>query len=227
MKKIEIIPAVLPMDFGEIEDKISFVVGKVKVVQIDICDGQFTPVPTWPYKKHDDTFEKIKKEEEGMPLWKELNYEFDLMVNNPHEVVEDWVMAGASRIIVHAECRGGVLKAIDMLTGRVDVGLALNIDTSLDIVSQHAEKINFVQFMGIDNVGFQNEPFDNKVLAKIAECKKLFPDLPVSIDGGVSFETAPELIKAGVDRLVSGSAIFGSDNPVEAVDKFKSIAYKA
>lgn len=221
--RTEIIPAILPMTFTEIEDKVSFVVGKVKTVQVDVCDGQFTPVATWPYKKHDDTFEKIKKEEEGMPLWKELNYEFDLMVNHPHEVVEDWVQAGATRIVIHAEAKGGVDKAIDMLTGRVEVGLALNMDTDLKSIAVHLEKINFIQLMGIDHIGFQHEPFDEKVLGRIKEARILCPGMPVSVDGGVSLDNAEALIAAGADRLIAGSAIFGSDNPVEAVDRFKRL----
>ena len=224
MKRTEIIPAILPMDFAEIEDKVSFVVGKVKTVQVDICDGQFTPQPTWPYRKHDDTFEKLKREEEGMPLWKELNYEFDLMVNNPHEVVEDWVSAGASRVIIHAEVKGGFEKALDMLAGRVEVGVALAEDTDLKILLPYVEKLNFIQLMGIDNVGFQHQDFDDRVLGRIKEARILYPGLPISIDGGVSLETASAIIAAGADRLVIGSAVFGSDNPVEAVDNFKDLA---
>lgn len=64
-QKIEIIPAILPRDFAELEDKASLVQGAVKTVQIDVCDGQFVPNATWPYKKHDDTFEKLLSEDFG------------------------------------------------------------------------------------------------------------------------------------------------------------------
>jgi len=68
MSKAEIIPAVLPKDFTELEDKVSLVQGSVKTVQIDVCDGQFTPLATWPYKKTDDSFTKIVAQEEGLPV---------------------------------------------------------------------------------------------------------------------------------------------------------------
>ncbi|MGC9605628.1 MAG: hypothetical protein ABSF56_02640 [Minisyncoccia bacterium] len=224
MSKIEIIPAILPKDFKEIEDKAVMVKGLVKTVQIDICDGHFVPSFTWPYKKHDDSFEKIVHEEEGLPCWQDLDYEFDLMVDSPEKVVDEWVEAGGSRIIVHAESKGNVGKAIDILQDRVEIGLALNEDTPLDAINPYREKINFVQLMGIDKIGFQGQAFDEKVDGRIKEARIKFPGLPISIDGGVSLETAPELVAAGADRLVAGSAIFSSDNVVEALEKFKRLS---
>ena len=76
-------------------------------------------------------------------------------------------------------------------------------------------------FMGIDSVGFQGQIFDEKVIAKIKEVKKIYPELTIQIDGGVNLETAPLLKAAGADRLVIGSAIFESENIVEAIEKFK------
>jgi len=220
---IEIIPAILPRDFGEVEQKIDQIMGSVKTVQIDVCDGQFTPSASWPYRKHDDTFEKIIHEEVGLPDWENLNYEFDLMVNRPEEVVDEWVTAGAARIIIHAEATGDVAKAIEMLQGRVEVGLALAMDTDLSVIAKYREQIGFIQLMGIDNVGFQRQPFDEKTLGRIKEAHLKYPGLPISIDGGVSLETAPELIAAGADRLVVGSAVFDSGNPIEAVANLQQL----
>src|SRR5262249_26852072 len=151
--------------------------------------GQFVPNATWPYRKHDDSFEKILHEEEGLPGWQDFDFEIDLMANKPEEIVDEWVSAGASRIIIHAEAAGDVAKAIGILEGRVEVGLALAMDTPLDAITEHREKINFIQLMGIDNVGFQHQPFDEKVLGRIKEARIKFPGLPISIDGGVSLET--------------------------------------
>jgi ribulose-phosphate 3-epimerase len=225
MKKIEIIPAILPKDFAEVEEKTSLVKGSVKIVQIDVCDGQFVPNATWPYKREDDTFEKILHEEEGLPGWEKLDFEIDLMANNPEKLIEDWVIAGATRIVIHAESRGSVLDAVDSLTGRVDVGIALNIDTPADVLDPYKNKIQFVQCMGIEHVGFQGQEFDERVINKVKEVKEIYPHLLVSVDGGVSLETAPLLIEAGVDRLVVGSAIFGSDNFIEALQNFKKLGH--
>jgi len=221
MKKVEIIPAILPKDFAELEDKVSLIKGFTKNVQVDICDGQFVPNATWPYRKTDDSFQKIIKEEEGLPGWESLNYEFDLMVNRPEDVVDEWVSAGALRIIIHAESKGDIAAALVKLEGRVEVGLALNIETPLDIVELHQNRLQFVQCMGIDHIGFQGQSFDDKVLEKIREVKAKFPDLLISVDGGVSLETAPKLIEAGANRLVVGSAIFNAENPLDAIQAFK------
>jgi ribulose-phosphate 3-epimerase len=220
---MEIIPAILPRDFNEIEEKIGLIHGLAKTVQIDVCDGQFTPSASWPYRKRDDDFEKLIHEQEGFPGWEDEDFEIDLMANRPDELVDDWVSAGASRIIIHIESKGDIKKALVILGGRVEIGLALNEDTSLEAVEPYFEHVNFIQLMGIDNIGFQGQAFDEKVIGRIKEVRLKYPTLPISIDGGVSLENARELIAAGADRLVVGSAIFGTDNPTEALEQFKRI----
>ncbi len=219
----EIIPAILPKDFNELEEKIGLINGFTKIVQVDICDGQFVPNATWPYKKHDDSFEKLKCEELGLPGWDSINYEFDLMVNKPETVVGDWVSAGATRIIIHAEAEGDIADAIARLEGKVEIGLAFNIETSFDLAETYKDKIQFIQCMGIDQIGFQGQKFDPKVIEKIKEAKTKFPNLSVSVDGGVSMDSAPQLIVAGADSLVVGSAIFDSDNAIDAIRVFKRL----
>ncbi|MEI6397032.1 MAG: hypothetical protein WCO48_03110 [Candidatus Taylorbacteria bacterium] len=222
--RTEIIPAILPRDFAEITEKIDLIKGFVKTVQIDICDGHFVKSFTWPYKKHDDSFEKMLHEQEGMPAWKELDYEFDLMVDYPEKVVDEWVTVGALRIIIHAESKGDVVAAINKLSGRAEIGLAFNIDTPVEIPASVAiDSINSIQLMGIDHVGYQGQSFDDKVIDKIKSVRAKFPDMAISVDGAVSLETAPLLIAAGANRLIIGSAIFESDNPIDAIAKFKSI----
>ncbi len=224
MAKIEIIPAVLPMTFSELEEKVDLIRGFVKTIQVDICDGQFVQNATWPYRKHDDSFDKLLKEEIGLPAWEELNYEFDLMVNRPSEVIDNWVLAGATRLILHAESKGCNEEVTSSLAGRAEVGLALNEDTPVETISEYRESIQFVQLMGIANIGFQHQPFDDKVIGRIKEVRLKYPGLVISVDGGVSEANAQALIDAGADRLVIGSAIFNSENPMDAVEKFKHLA---
>ena len=221
--RTEIIPAILPRDFAEIEEKTALIKGFAKSLQIDICDGQFVQNATWPYRKDDDSFEKILKEELGMPSWQDFNYEFDLMVNKPEEKAMDWVIAGAARIIIHIGATGDVGKAIDLVGDKAEIGLALNIDTDLAAVEPYREKIQFIQLMGIDRIGFQHQAFDEKVVGRIKLARIKYPGLPISIDGGVSLETAPHLIAAGADRLVVGSAIFYAENPIDVVQRFKKL----
>jgi ribulose-phosphate 3-epimerase len=225
---VEIIPAVLPSDFAEISERVALIKSFVKTVQVDICDGHFVPNFTWPYKKKDNTFEQMIREDEGLPGWEQLDYEFDLMVDHPEKIVDDWVSVGATRIIVHIEAKGNVAEAIEKLTGRIDVGLALNMDTPVETLKEprfgvSEGKIQFIQLMGIDNVGFQHQQFDEKVVRKVRAVKEAFPNLLVSVDGGVSLENAQELIDAGADRLVVGSAIFSAENPLSAIEEFKML----
>lgn len=219
MNEVEIIPAILPKDFQELEDKVSYVVGNADTVQVDICDGQFVHNITWPYKKKDDSFNALLKQDAGLPGWEKLNYEIDLMVNYPEEVVDDWVVAGANRIILHEESDGSIQKAIEAIDNRVEVGLAFNIDTEIVV----REGISSIQLMGISKIGFQGQEFNPKVIEKIKDARQKYPELPISIDGAVSLKTAEALIQAGADRLVVGSAIFNTENIFEAIENFQEI----
>lgn len=219
---MQILPAILPRDFNEIEDKTSLIKGLAPLVQVDICDGKFVASTTWPYKKRDENFEAIIHEDRGMPLWEDINYEFDLMIQDPTEDdVRKWLSAGAERIVLHVESSPDLTGVIGVLSGLVEIGLALNIQTPLDVIEKYKDKISFVQFMGIRKVGFQGQAFDDRVLEKIKKAKELYPDLIVQVDGGVSLATAPMLKEAGADRLVAGSVLFNSDN---IVDTYRELA---
>ncbi len=224
---MEIIPAILPRDFNEIEDKTSLLRGLADTVQIDICDGKFVPNTTWPYKKRDENFESIIHEDRGMPEWEELDYEFDLMIKDPTEdEARQWLSAGAKRIVLHAESSSNLHPVIEVLNGLVEIGLALNVATPIDLIEKiepHKDHISYIQLMGIDKIGFQGQAFDEKVVKKIKEVKEKYPNMIIQIDGGVSMETAPILAKAGADRLVAGSVLFGSDNIVDTYRQLERI----
>ncbi len=221
---MEIIPAILPKDFNEIDEKTSLVVGLAKTVQIDICDGKFVQSTTWPYKKADENFEAIIREERGMPSWEDIDYEFDLMIKDPTEdEARKWLSAGAKRIVFHVESSADLSPIFAVLKGLVDIGLSLDIQTSLDVIEKYKDSISYIQFMGITKVGFQGQAFDPRVLEKIKEAKEKYPSLEVQVDGGVSLATAEELAKAGADRLVAGSVLFGSDNIVDTYRKLVNV----
>lgn len=228
---MEIIPAILPKNFEELETDVGLVTGLVPTVQIDICDGKFVPNITWPYKKHDENFEAILREERGLPHWENIEYEIDLMVKNPEEDVMRWITAGAARIIIHVESTQHLVTTVQKVGSLVDIGLAINIDTPNEVLApllgpgigvDGAEvagenHIKFIQCMGIAKIGFQGESFDRRVLEKIATLQKMYPNMPISVDGGVTLENARELRDAGATRLVAGSAIFNTTNQADIV----------
>ena len=102
---VEIIPAIMPTSFADLEEKLSFVAGLTPLVQIDVMDGRLTSKKTWPYifTELDKNFGSILREEEGFPFWNDVDFEVDLMVKEPEKIWRDWVTLGAKRIIFHIE----------------------------------------------------------------------------------------------------------------------------
>lgn len=221
---IEIIPAILRKSFKDIERDLERVHGVAPRVQIDVVDGRFAHGATWPY--HDrESFEKILAEEEGLPHWQDFDFEFDLMIEDPHLRVMDFVRAGASRVVIHADSHGaveGLRKVADLREddGRgafsVSTGLALLPNMQPDVLDSFDTLYDYVQVMGIDHVGKQGQPFDDHALALIERLRRRYPDLPIQVDGGVSAEHIPALVRAGATSLIVGSAIFGADDAIAA-----------
>lgn len=238
---IEIIPAILPKNYEDLKDKISLVRGIVPIVQIDICDGVFVKNITWPFygraddesfleNNLDEHFRAILNEQEGIPFWEDIDFELDLMVSNPVLNFDVYTKLGPKRIIFHVESINGLeefqhfLEGIDTYTRDVmDIGIALNQDTEVEKIFPLVNSVDFVQVMGIAEIGFQGADFSEKCLEQIKKLKNKFPDLVVSIDGGVNAHTAGKIIDAGADRLVIGSAIFNTNDILETVEQFKQL----
>lgn len=214
----EIIPAILAKDFNELREKIAQVISVARIVQIDMCDGHFVDSMSWPMSPYDmESTELILAEEEGLPYWDSLDFEFDLMVRNAHEQFDFFVRLGARRIVFHIEAEGDLnefkefLEGMDMYTKEnLNIGLALNTTTSIETLAPFISVIDFVQCMGIEHIGHQGEPFDERVLTQISALRKTYPELIISVDGSVNEETAPLMVKAGANRLVVGSALLHS-----------------
>ncbi len=220
---IEIIPAVMPNDFDDLEEKLEKVKKLVPVVQVDVMDGVFVPSISWPYNGDKKSFEKIVTEKKGLPYWKDLNLEADLMVSKPEEKVKKYIEGGFFRIIFHIESAKKPEEIIKTCREfNVEVGVAIGVSTSLDSLADLEGQIDVLQCMGINQVGFQGQPFDVRVINKVREVKKRFPRTPVSVDGGISLKNFKKLKEAGADRLVIGSALFESVNLAETFNLFKN-----
>ncbi|PIR57666.1 MAG: hypothetical protein COU71_02785 [Parcubacteria group bacterium CG10_big_fil_rev_8_21_14_0_10_38_31] len=207
---VEIIPAILESDWREIENKINLVKDFSLWVQIDVSDGIFTPDTTW------NNPSDLKTHLEASPPSEKISVEVDLMVKDPELVIVDWVDAGVRRVIIHIESTDDAGRAIKIAKeAGAETGLALNIDTPNEILDKYMTDIDFVQFMGIAKIGFQSQPFDEKVLHKIEGLRLRYPDAIISVDGGVNMKTVPLLAKVGVDRLVAGSAVYSSKDKVK------------
>lgn len=216
-----IVPAILPQSRDDLDEKLLRVHGLVDDVQVDIVDGRFVVPPTWPYK--DKTRGGREPSGDTFPYLGELSFEVDLMVEEPEHVIRHWIEAGATRIVIHAETTRMLPKLMnelastyghdkDFTPGLLSFGLAINLDTDFSLIEPFLHHCDFVQFMGIAKIGKQGEPFNKRVLPKISAFRKKYPDMSLQVDGGVSLETAPALLQAGVSRLVVGSDLWKAPN---------------
>ena len=226
---IEVVPAVLPKSFEDLRAALSLVQGVAPVVQVDIVDGVFAPNTTWPYRDA-PSFQEILSGDAGMPFWDEFDFEFDLMVGDPQQVVSDYVQAGAARLVIHGIGEGS-LKALELLQSQrltpdlgVLVGIALPPSADVSELEPLEGQFDYLQVMGIEKVGFQHQPFSDKALIQITELREKYPGTPIQVDGGVNFDTIEALVRAGATRLIVGSAIFSSDDPQGA---YRNLTKKA
>lgn len=207
------------MRYYDIRDGVEKVVGAVDTVQIDFVDGHFATNRTWWFNnKNEDVLEAFLTQEEGMPHWQEMNYEFDLMVKDPLAHIDTFMALGPSKLIFHIEgldtekmlqyfqTLPGIIK--DLMT----FGIAIGVDTDPQLIEPYREYIDTIQCMGIVNVGFQKQPFDPRVVDQVKKVRELYPDKTISVDGGVTLENAQSLADAGAKVLVVGSAVFQSND---------------
>ncbi len=227
---MEIIPAILPKNYEDLKNKIALFRGHVSIMQIDICDGSAVPNKGWPFFEDDQHFRKIINEKEGMPFWEDIDFEFDLMVADAVENFDLYAKLGAKRIIFHIDTVGNLGDFKNFLEGldeyvleAIEIGLAVNVDFDLGKVAPLVNNVDFIQCMGIEKVGFQGQVFSPKIIENVKALRERFPDLVISVDGGVNFDTAPLLAEAGVSRLVIGSAILNSTDIIGTIEEFEKL----
>ena len=225
--------AILEKSFSEIKNKLTFLRGRSKYVQLDMCDGVFVRSQTWPFVTggfEDADFLKIMDEEEGLPFWEDFDFELDLMVEQAVENFDAYFKLGPKRMIFHLGAQKNLedfenfLEGLDMYArDNVELGLAFRPSDDLETVSRLSHKVDFLQCMGIDEDGFQGEKFDEKVLDNIKFLKKNLPGIVLTVDGGINLENAETILAAGADRLTIGSAIWKSPDPIGALESFQSL----
>ncbi len=226
----EVIPAVLAKDINDLRQKIANVVNITHLVQIDICDGKFVDSQSWPMNRDDiESTSKILEEEEGLPYWEDLDFEFDLMVKDAIKLFDFFVRLGARRLIFHLEAENekdlkDFIDSIDPYTREtLEIGIAINTNTLIEKIFPFINSIDFVQCMGIAHIGYQGESFDERVIGQIKDLKYKYPDIIISIDGSVNEETAPLLVEAGANRLVVGSALMKSFDVRETMSYLENL----
>lgn len=223
---MEIIPAIMPKSFADIGEHVERVKDFVDFVQLDLMDGEFVEAKSWPFfDKDKQSIRELMDGEIRLPFADKVKYEFDLMVRTPETDLKKYIKLGANRLIVHANSIDNkelFLEEIERCG--VEWGIAFlttdNLADSKDLIM----RANFIQLMGIENIGYQGQSFDPRVLDQAKHVREMKSDAIISVDGGVNLDTARELANVGVNRLVSGSTIFSANAPEVAIEDLKRIS---
>src|ERR1039457_5583485 len=218
---IEIAPSILSADFARLADDIVCVErGGVTILHVDVMDGHFVPnITIGP-----PVVESIRKVTK-------LHLDVHLMIENPERLVAAFVEAGANSVSVHYEaCRHrdgplGLIREAGALAGVV-----LNPATPVAVLEDVLEVADYVLLMSV-NPGFGGQKLIPYVLEKVRKLDSLRRQkrlaLPIEIDGGVHRENLAEVVRAGCDWIVTGSAVFHSPDPEAAVREMRQIAAQA
>ncbi len=182
--------------------------GGIDYIHFDVMDNQFVP----RFGLHPEILQAIKKIT-NIPI------DVHLMVNNPENSIRIFADAGADIIVVHEESTPQLHRIIKLIkaTGK-KAGVALNPATSLSTLDYVLNDIDLVMLMAI-NPGILGHKLIPEMMDKITELKrklKNYPNMLIEIDGGVTPDTAPEMIKRGANMLVCGtSTIFKPEGDVD------------
>ena len=198
-------PSLLSVDFAHIADGIAELDrAKVPALNLDVMDGAFVPNISFGA-----TVIKC--------LRKETNMIFDvhLMIEEPDRYLEDFKKAGADWVTVHAES----CKHLHRTVARIHelgmkAGVALNPATPVSVLDYVIDDLDMVLVMSV-NPGFGGQSFIPSALRKVAEVRKMADDrgleLDIEVDGGVNLKNVGDVIEAGANVIVAGSAVFGGD----------------
>jgi len=222
---IEILPTnTCPLDYPELVRRSSAFAKFSPRLHLDISDGRFTPVTSWPYGEDQwPELEKMAERREVLPLSKIVFNEVHMMVQDPLRVGTFMARIGCRRVLGHLETFSGAAAAKEAFSawragGADEVGLALLIDTPLSALDEYASQCDAVLLMSIPTLGKQGAPFDERIYERVKELHAKYPEIVMGIDGGVSEENIGKLADAGASRFGVGSAITKTPDPASTYE---------
>jgi ribulose-phosphate 3-epimerase len=215
---IEIIPSILSADFARLAEEIASVErGGASMLHVDVMDGHFVPNLT----VGPPVIESIRKATQ-------LKLDVHLMISNPEQMVEAYLGAGADAVSVHWEATrnlDGVLNTIRKAGAKA--GVVLNPATPVSVLEDVLGVADYVLLMSV-NPGFGGHKLIPYVLEKVRKLDQMRRErrlvLPIEIDGGVHRENLAEVVRAGCDWVVTGSAVFHGPDAEAEVRHMRAVA---
>ena len=225
MRKIEIAPSVLSLDYSIFEKQCADLNQSLaNYLHFDVMDGMFVPSISF-----------------GMPVVKSIRKEsslyFDvhMMVKDPERYVEEFQSCGADMITVHAEACRDLAETVKKIheTG-ADAGVAVNPDTPLSAVTDVMDQVEMILIMSV-YPGFGGQKYIPESTERIRTLRRMLDEkglehVHIQVDGGINRATIDEVLAAGANIIVAGSAVFGSNieqNVRELQEKISSYSKKA
>jgi len=171
----KIIPAILATDISDLELKVAQIPDEVKLVHIDILEK--------------DIYTDI-----------DIDFEAHIMTKEPDKFASLWVERGAKGVIVHK-----LSENILHLKNRTKLGLGIEFNVPLEEMLPSIAKVDFIHLMSITQMGEQGHPFESGIFDRIKKVREKFPQVEISVDGGINTDNYQKLLDLGVNKLVVGS----------------------
>lgn len=214
--KTEFAPSLLAADFSQLKNQIQLI-NDADYLHLDVMDGVYVPNITFG----PGLIKAIKKHTK-------LPFDTHLMITKPERYVKDFVEAGSDILTVHVEATDHIHRVIQMINDHgIKAGVSLNPATPIESLEYILPELDQVLIMSV-NPGFGGQSYIPQMTEKIAKLKKIIEannyDCKIEVDGGIKTHNLKEIVQAGADIIVAGSAIFGAADPAEALAEMRSIA---